>query len=369
MSIVNDGSMTSEIGPDAACALQGIFEKCQGVQGSGEHIIPNAIGGRKKTRCICVGCNSESGSRWDAVLTKQFNILCIFFGVKRQEGEVQNEMLRNADGEELVLSPRGTIQPRKPAFDERDIDSTKVRVWAQAPSRKQAIDILKGIAKKKGYTYSKADIEYTEELLGGELAVASEMDLAGPAVGRSLTKMVYVFSISNGLKKVGMLTAWNYLSGGTQRQCFCPYYEADPVVVRPIGIPIHVLHVKGDPKEKVLYGYIELLGLFKYLILLSDRYTGDAIQFTHALDPTEGKEIDLAVDLRMSKEELLLNLTPTEATARAQNSWVAANMPLYMDGWVRKNKHHRLALMVRKFISENGHDKLQELIRWLDREL
>jgi hypothetical protein len=52
---------------------------------SSEHVIPNAIGGRLKVRgFLCVECNSETGTKWDAVLAKQLNALCILLGVERE---------------------------------------------------------------------------------------------------------------------------------------------------------------------------------------------------------------------------------------------------------------------------------------------
>lgn len=359
----------SEMGSDTTCALQGIFDKCQGMHGSVEHIIPNSIGGRKKAHCICAACNSESGNQWDAVLTKQFNILCIYFGVTRQRGAVRSELVRNSDGEEFLFFPSGTVQPRKPMFDESDIDGDKTKISVQAAYREQAIEIIKGIAKKKGYAYSKTEIEYTEALLDGDLDVSHNMDLAGPEVGRSVTKMIYIFSISSGLKKIDMPTAWRYLSGETQQQCFGPYYTTDPVKGRPAGVPIHVLHITGNPASKLLYGYVELLGLFRYFVLLSDQYSGEVVSLTHALDPTKGEEIEVSVELGTGEENLLSNLKPTLENMQAHERWIAENMPTYMADWLRKNKEHRLSLLIEKFISEHGHHRVAELVSWLDGQL
>ena len=45
-----------------------------------EHIVPNAIGGRKKIKgFICRACNSTSGDSWDKELAKQLNPLSLFF--------------------------------------------------------------------------------------------------------------------------------------------------------------------------------------------------------------------------------------------------------------------------------------------------
>lgn len=362
--------MTSKGSTASICALNGIFDQCTNSTGSNEHIIPNAIGGRKKSsECICTNCNSKSGDQWDAALCKQFNILCIWFGIRRERGTVQNETVREANGEEIVLSPRGTVQPRMPQFSEVALGKGRVIISVQSNNRDQAIKMIKGIAKKKGYAYSLTDLEYSESLLDGDLEFVTSYDLASPKIGRSVTKMIYLFSISNGLKKDDMPTAWAYLSQDPSPQCFCPYYDDDPIKNRPAGIPIHVLHVVGDPQERILYGYVELFGLFKYIFKLSDSYAGEKIEFTHALDPTKGREIDLAVELCVSRDALNANLKPTQKTADAQNKWVAENIPLYMRDWIQKNQEHRLGLLIERFVSEYGNSNLASLPGWLEREL
>lgn len=352
------------------CALNGIFENCKGVCGSEEHIIPNAIGGRiKSTNCICAICNSESGRQWDAALCKQFNILCIFFGVQRERGDVKSEIIKNFDDEELVVSPQGTVKPRHPVYREKELNENRVSISVQSTNKRKAIEIIKGIAQKKGYSYDATDIEYAEYLLDGELDFTKSFDLVGPEVGRSIIKMIYLFSIVNGLSKCDMPKAWHYLSTNPSPQCFCPYYKEDPVVDRPVGVPLHVIYVVGEPKEKILYGYIELFGLFKYIVLLSDHYIGREVRFIHALDPTKGESLDLSVNLYLSKELLLNGLQPTSETAEANDRWISEHMPLYMDNWIRRCEKHRLGILLEKFISEYGLESLGQLPEWLDNAL
>ncbi|MBB3212453.1 5-methylcytosine-specific restriction endonuclease McrA [Herbaspirillum sp. Sphag1AN] len=47
---------------------------------SKEHIIPNAIGGKKKVSgFICKSCNNKAGETWDAELASQLNWFSLFF--------------------------------------------------------------------------------------------------------------------------------------------------------------------------------------------------------------------------------------------------------------------------------------------------
>ena len=53
-----------------------------------EHIIPNAIGGRKKVSgFICRDCNNRTGTEWDAKLVDQRLLHFLSLTVNRQRGE------------------------------------------------------------------------------------------------------------------------------------------------------------------------------------------------------------------------------------------------------------------------------------------
>src|SRR4051812_23932168 len=73
-----------------------------------EHVIPNSIGGRLKVRgFICLACNSHTGETWDAVLAKQSNFFCHFFGVARERGEPPSQPIETTAGEKLLIQPGG----------------------------------------------------------------------------------------------------------------------------------------------------------------------------------------------------------------------------------------------------------------------
>ena len=58
-----------------------------------EHLIPNAIGGRKKIKgFICNSCNKASGDNWDSELAKQLNPFSLFFGITRERGEAPSQL-------------------------------------------------------------------------------------------------------------------------------------------------------------------------------------------------------------------------------------------------------------------------------------
>jgi hypothetical protein len=85
---------------------------------SKEHLIPNAIGGRKKVSgFICQKCNSEKGKDWDADLALQLNSLSVFFGISRERGEAPPQTVETTKGEKLQLNVDGSMGLAKPKYE------------------------------------------------------------------------------------------------------------------------------------------------------------------------------------------------------------------------------------------------------------
>ena len=54
---------------------------------SKEHIIPNAIGGRRRVQgFLCRACNMMAGEDWDDVLARQLHPISNLLGIKRERG-------------------------------------------------------------------------------------------------------------------------------------------------------------------------------------------------------------------------------------------------------------------------------------------
>ena len=82
-----------------------------------EHLIPNAIGGRRKVKgFICKDCNSASGDTWESELAKQLNPLDLFFGIIRERGEVPSQLFETTDGDKLKLNLHGGMNIEKPCI-------------------------------------------------------------------------------------------------------------------------------------------------------------------------------------------------------------------------------------------------------------
>jgi hypothetical protein len=84
---------------------------------SEEHLISNALGGRKKVSgLLCRNCNSKTGDSWDAELAAQLLPLCLLMDISRQRGEPPTLKVETTAGERLTIGPNGSLSLSSPEF-------------------------------------------------------------------------------------------------------------------------------------------------------------------------------------------------------------------------------------------------------------
>ncbi len=122
---------------------------------SGEHVVPNSIGGRKKVRgFICNPCNNSVGKTWDAKLASQLNWFCVAIGIARDRGKSPDEIVKAVDGKEFRIGANGTMTLKDPLFQVVEENGmANVTMFARSPS--EARQMLDGLKKK----YSEFDLE------------------------------------------------------------------------------------------------------------------------------------------------------------------------------------------------------------------
>ncbi|WP_206361617.1 hypothetical protein, partial [Vibrio sp. F13] len=75
------------------------------------------------------------------------------------------------------------------------------------------------------------------------LNISNSIDLAGPEVGRAVSKMIYLHALDVGVKQADLKNVFEYLSSQVEALPFVPYYDTDLVTNRPETTPIHVVSV------------------------------------------------------------------------------------------------------------------------------
>ena len=210
---------------------------------SEEHIIPNAIGGRKIVRnFICRRCNSETGEKWDSALITQLRPLCTLLDIKRHRGKNKAIPVETVNGDELLIYPDGRMTIRHNAFEKSEADGeTKLNI--QVKSMKDLEKMLPGLLRK----HPNLDIN---QMLGQaksqrkyfEAPLCIPLRFGGKLAGRSIVKSCLALASRFGFHLDVCEHAHGYLLSNGE-PCFGYYNVTDVVVNRPPKVFFHCIYV------------------------------------------------------------------------------------------------------------------------------
>ena len=270
---------------------------------SREHIIGNAIGGRRRVRgFLCNGCNCKAGHNWDEVTAHQLNWLSLHLGVKRQRGAVQAGDFVTVSGKPVRIHPEGHLTFPNAPPEIRETGST-VEIRARVRTRDEAQQLLRGMKRR----YPTLDLEQAaaglveEESYLGEM-VGATCNFGGPQSGRSVVKAAFALAVDSGVIAQSCELARRYLQSDEGEPCFGYYYRRDLVTNRPLDTAFHCVAIRGDAGSGRLFGYVELFSVCRMIVGLSERYSGPPVSACYAIDPNTGKELMLNVDLSLAED-------------------------------------------------------------------
>ena len=269
-----------------------------------EHIIPNAIGGRKTvSNFICRKCNSRTGHTWDNELFNQLKPLCTMLNINRDRGDNQPITVETVSGRKLNLNPDGSRTITKPEFSKQDLgDKTEYKI--KAKSMKELKGILSGLKKKHPHIdinelmkNAAENREYSED----PFCINHRFD--GALAERSVIKSCLALAYESDLNIDDCEQAKSYLlSDGNE--CFGYFNEKDVVTNRPQNTFFHCIYICGDPQNKQVLAYAEYFGYQRIVACLSSNYVGEKFSHVYAIDPVTGKELDIEINLEIDPEEI-----------------------------------------------------------------
>lgn len=277
------------------CALCG--KPFAGGDDSREHIIPNAIGGRKKVAgFLCRDCNSTTGQIWDSDLARQLNPICNLLGIKRERGDPPTIVVDTVDGKRLRHESNGRMTRHDVAISAKEIDG-KIHLSISGPSKKEIKKHLPGLVRKypqlRGVdllSQAVASSEYSRSPIG------IDAGFGGLTAGRSVVKSCAALAHVAGVRLDDLEQAREYLRG-EDAPCFGYYNEQDVVLNRPRSVFFHCVHVQGNDHTGKVVAYVEYFGYMRMVALLSEAYRGPGFTETCAVDPVAGTEIEVTVNL------------------------------------------------------------------------
>jgi HNH endonuclease len=267
---------------------------------SREHIIPNCIGGRRKTRgFICNTCNNNFGQNWEKVLAEQFLWFSLSVGIVRERGESPDLKVKVVDGSELLLRNDGALTLAKPSYSEKQQEDGKIKIQMSVRTEDEARKLAKGVQRK----YPNSDLQMA---LGNMVTEQRYLDqpinvnlqFGGPLAGRSMVKsalaLASAYDVDLGLCAKGLAYLKDLDLEAPPPFGLC--YAHDLVVNRPTDSIFHCVAVAGIPTVGKILGYVEYFNFARIVIELGDGYTGEAFYHSYSIDPTTGVQSDIQVD-------------------------------------------------------------------------
>lgn len=254
---------------------------------------------------LCKQCNSRTGSEWDADLVKQLSHVAVMHGVDRQRaGDLPPVRVKKLNGDELILHANGLMAPSAPTY--RVVKSERGRsINITARTRDEAIRMVQGVARKH------PDVDASAVLAGMTMSSSANEDIlqfqlqvGGPKAGRSIVKTALAMAHATGIRHEECRSIVRYLRGDDTDPPYGPFYERDIVRPRSTDHLLNCVAIDADPQKQLVLAYVEYFGAARYIVTLSDTYTGPKRHQVYAIDPSVGADINVDVDLELSQEEL-----------------------------------------------------------------
>lgn len=290
--------------PANTCVLCG--ERITRSTDSAEHILLQALGGRRQVRgFLCKPCNGRTGSEWDADLVKQLSHVAVMHGVNRQRsGDLPSVRVKKLNGDELILHSDGLMSPSEPTY--RVVESERGRsINITARTRNEAIRMVQGVAKKYPNIDASAVLaEMRMSSSANEDILQFQLQVGGPKAGRSIVKTALAMAHAAGIRHEECRSIVRYLRGDETTPPYGPFYERDIVRPRSTDHLLNCVAIDADPQTQLALAYVEYFGAARYIVTLSDTYTGPKRHQVYAIDPSVGADIIVDVDLELSPEEL-----------------------------------------------------------------
>jgi len=271
-----------------------------------EHIIPNALGGKVKSKyLINKHWNNKLGNEIDNELIKQTPIPTLF-ELKRDRGENPKINGDTDDGSKYLIHNHriATQKQKKPVKTQLENGEVKINFI-----KGQEVGILRKIQKE----CPEIDIKKLE----GEIKWNSPNEtitifpengfslISGSKAMRAICKIAtnYYVLVTNEIKEIQPIIS--FIKGENKGGEMLKYYYLPSKEIEYEENEIsHIIHIEGNKTEKLLVAYVELFNCYNYLIILNKDYNGEDINNTYCYDLIRNEKTSKSIYLNITKEKL-----------------------------------------------------------------
>lgn len=271
-----------------------------------EHIFINAIGGRlKSSELLCKKCNNSLGNLLDSELAKQCNPVMNFLLIDREKGSYNVVIGKTENGEEFILDG---AEIRSKANFKIEKNGDNMNISFSGSQEKELKQYFKQLSKK----YPQVKIDEVLEKANHSKFYLNEhvnvnFDIGGGIALRAIAKIAVNYYILTGGIRCDIEPIIDYISNGSITEYAHVHYyydvEDEKLQVNDHNV-YHYINLVGKQNEKILYCYIELFGAIKFIVVLSDVYQGNNLNFEYAYNLISKEEFNVGMKLNLTKEHL-----------------------------------------------------------------
>lgn len=288
-----------------------------------EHIIPNALGGKLKSRTIlCSDCNGKLGREVDAPFCQQMGFVVNRLGIKRERGNPPPIKARRVDsGDPIYIESDGTTFAPRTRFNKVDGG------YAIECDRKNIHKVRETLKRKA------PDLHFSQgEPFESDVEFRHKSDFGGMASYRAVTKIALNYYLHRGGSSKPVSNTISFVKNGGENVFVIPYYPSRDVLPQRLTKQItHVVTIRGDPVQKFLYAYVELFTAFRFLVSLSDTYDGNSISDSYCFDLRQTKEIKTDTQFYESRStiaDIAASAAHTEALKKQMQDLFAGDLEI-----------------------------------------
>ena len=262
-------------------------------EGSNEHVILSAIGGRKKSRNVCcTECNNRLGAEIDEPFSEELAYFSTNLGITRDRKKTSPTIKCKVehDGKQYDLKHGGEFSLSKAHVEREVLPDGTIDISLIAGSREQATKILSQILSGVGKSLHDFESIEAKSKKSYLPTVEERFHFGGPVQFRSVAKMLLTYAETVIGPSVLRSTAFDsviaYIDGKNSnfdRLCLGYCFEV-PTEPKVSNIN-HRAFLFTSSAKKLAIGVLEIFGGIVYSVELSSQWDGPDISTVYAIDP------------------------------------------------------------------------------------
>lgn len=271
-------------------------------KGDGEHIIPNSLGGKLKSRNIlCTNCNQYYGNSIDKDISEQLGFITIKWGFSQDREKDTYIIGRTSNGTSLHfykgLEQGYTINIEHPILKKPITINHRDRTIVLKKAKEKLNQLYKNDPERLNIMHQKLINQPFETLPAETFHFSNNRDetlplsvskIGGRDFDRAIAKIALNYFAHIGGNRAHALEVINFVKKSYEpnpnfyvRRIYEVYYV--PHVRLPNEIA-HIISIQGMPEKGLLLAYVELFSFECYIIRLNKDYSGPEIDNTYCYD-------------------------------------------------------------------------------------